>query len=126
MKYLETKTDVEKELKKLCRCPLTIINQLLAVINYKTSDKYVWSEEHKDVSLSCDLNGYPTPVFSWVKNKTVVATGSRTLTLLHVKKNESGFYECWANNTHGYHAHQVELRVESKGSFTLSNFLLSQ
>jgi hypothetical protein len=93
---------------------LTIIIYLLAVIDYNRNNKHVWAEEHKDVTLSCDINGYPAPVFSWVKNKTVVATGSSSLTLLHVKQNESCTYECWGNNTLGYNAMLVELRVASK------------
>jgi hypothetical protein len=93
---------------------LTTINYLLAVIDYNRNNKHVWAEEHKDVTLSCDINGYPAPVFSWVKNKTVVTTGSRSLTLLHVKQNESCTYECWGNNTLGYNAMLVKLRVASK------------
>ena len=93
---------------------LTIIIYLLAVIDYNRNNKHVWAEEHKDVTLSCDINGYPAPVFSWVKNKTVVTTGSRSLTLLHVKQNESCTYECWGNNTLGYNAMLVKLRVASK------------
>ena len=76
--------------------------------------KYIWAEEDKDVTISCDLNGYPTPVWSWVKDKNVVAVGPRSMTLLRVKQNESGTYECWANNTHGYNAMKVVLTVSSK------------
>jgi hypothetical protein len=94
---------------------MTYTNYLLAGLSYnKKYNKYVWGEENKDVTLSCDLDGYPTPVWSWVKNKTVVDIGSRSLTLLHVKKNESYTYECWANNTHGYDAMKVTLSVSSK------------
>lgn len=74
-------------------------------------------EEGKDVSLSCDINGYPAPVFSWVKNRKRIAIGSSTLTLRHVRQDESGDYECWGNNTIGYNAFLMKLQVSSKFNY---------
>ena len=93
---------------------LMMLHCTLAIIDYTTSDNYVWQEQRKDVTLSCDIKGYPTPVHSWVKNRTVVSTGSSSLTLRHLKQNNSGTYECWGNNSLGYNAKLVELVVASK------------
>ncbi len=86
------------------------------MINPKTSSKHIWAEEGKgsDVTMSCDIKGYPTPVVSWVRNKTVVSTGSNILTLPSVTKDDSGFYQCWGNSTLGYHANLVELKFSSE------------
>ncbi|CAB3991548.1 Pancreatic secretory granule membrane major glyco GP2 [Paramuricea clavata] len=95
------------------------------VIDYNRNYKHVWAEEHKDVTLSCDINGYPAPVFSWIKDKTVVATGSRSLTLLHVKQNESCTYECWGNNTLGKWricADHAEMKFDLKTTTVVENF----
>ncbi|XP_028405888.1 uncharacterized protein LOC114528449 [Dendronephthya gigantea] len=83
-------------------------------INYETTNRHVWLEEGKDASLSCDINAYPAPVFSWVKNKKRIAYGSSTLTLRHVRQNQSGDYECWGNNTIGYNAMLMKVQVSSK------------
>ena len=93
------------------------IDYILAIINYKTSDKYVWAEESKVAIISCDIKGYPDPVFSWVKNNDVIASRSSRLTIPRAKQNDSGSYECWGNNTHGYNAHLVHLKVASKKCF---------
>ena len=73
------------------------------------------------MTLSCDIKGYPTPVYSWVKNKTVVSTGLSSLTLRHLKQNNSGTYECWGNNSLGYDAKLVKLVVASKYTALLNN-----
>lgn len=83
------------------------------IVDMKTN-RYVWMEETKDLTLTCDAKGYPAPVITWVKDNEVIQSASRTLQLQDVRLNQSGIYECWANNTHGADARQFDLFVTSQ------------
>ena len=80
------------------------------------TDRYVWARSGVYLTLDCDAKGYPTPVITWVKDKKVIQSGSNSLQLSDFKKDDNGFYECWANNTHGFDARLYEVNMTSKQS----------
>lgn len=63
--------------------------------------KQVWGKIGEDIELSCSAHGQPTPVLSWIKNGVTLNTDSSTLKISSATMEDSGIYECWANNTHG-------------------------
>lgn len=67
----------------------------------------IWKKQTK-VTLSCAAYGYPTPLISWLKDNVIISS-SDTLTV-----NESGTYECWANNSHGADIKPVDVSITSK------------
>ena len=78
------------------------------------TDRYVWAKPGGDLTLDCDAKGYPAPVITWVKDKKVIQSGSNSLQLRDFKTEDNGFYECWANNTHGFDAKLYEVNMTSK------------
>jgi hypothetical protein len=72
------------------------------------------------ITLECAAEGYPAPLISWVKDKVVIKSGSGSLQLMSLKLNDSGVYECWANNSNGFDARLYKLEVTSGLNFALS------
>ena len=82
-------------------------------MDHRTS-RYEWQKEGGDVTLTCDVEGYPKLLISWVKDNVLLKSGSNSLTLANLKLNDSDTtYECWANNTHGFDARLYKLKVTS-------------
>ena len=80
----------------------------------RKKDLYVWSEENKELTLTCDAKAHPPPVLTWVVHNEVVESGSNILQIPSVSRNQSGEYECWANNTHGVDLKVVKVAISSK------------
>lgn len=91
----------------------TIICNFLAKILDHRSRRYAWLKGGS-ITYTCDAEGYPAPVLSWVKDKVVIETGSNSLQLRNAQINDSGVYECWANNSNGFDARVYTLKVTSK------------
>lgn len=90
--------------------PARIINAL--------SDQRVNVSE--STTLTCEVTGTPTPTIIWSKNNQTVGEESgvllkqsnSTLTILRVKKDDSGLYTCLACNTQGCDMDEAYLSVE--------------
>ena len=80
----------------------------------RKKDLYVWREENKELTLTCDAKAHPPPVLTWVVHNEVVESGSNILQIPSVSRNQSGEYECWANNTHGVDLKVVKVAISSK------------
>ncbi|KAL2089881.1 hypothetical protein ACEWY4_014569 [Coilia grayii] len=71
-------------------------------------------------TLTCEVTGTPTPTIIWTKNNQTVEEGSgvllersnSTLTILRVKKDDSGLYICSACNSQGCDMDQAFVSVE--------------
>ena len=68
------------------------------------TNQRVWAKEGSDLTLTCDAKGYPAPVLTWKKDNEVVVNNTDTLQLTGATFNQSGRYECWAENKHGVDA----------------------
>ncbi|XP_041912895.1 vascular endothelial growth factor receptor 2 isoform X1 [Alosa sapidissima] len=70
--------------------------------------------------MTCDVTGTPTPTIIWTKDNQTVGEGAgvflkrsnSTLTILRVKKDDSGLYVCTACNSQGCDTDQATLTVE--------------
>lgn len=85
----------------------------IASIN-RQIDRHAWVEENEDLTLTCDAKGYPAPIITWIKDNKVLKSESNILEITSSNHNQSGEYECWANNTHGVDLMMVEVVISSK------------
>ena len=63
----------------------------------------MWRSVGESITLSsCAAHGHPTPEIAWMKDGVILNTDSDTLDITDsATVEDSGVYECWANNTHG-------------------------
>ena len=54
--------------------------------------------------MKCNAKGYPVPVLTWKKDNEVIGSTSETFEITNMQFNQSGRYECWAENQHGVDA----------------------
>ena len=52
-----------------------------------------------NVTLSCQVRGFPTPSIQWRKDDVLLETEGSTLTLLDVDVNHNGEYTCTAKSS---------------------------
>ena len=64
--------------------------------------------ERENVTLSCNATGNPTPSITWTKDGSAVnhprislSLGNKQLTITNVIRDDSGDYQCVANNSIG-------------------------
>lgn len=76
----------------------------------------------KELSVTCDVNGYPEPDVYWTKNKVrlvntekiwITGTSVSRLTIPHVSTADSGVYACNAANAYGAHYSTVQVAVQA-------------
>lgn len=77
-------------------------------IKEREKSRDIWHKEGSALTLSCEAYGYPTPVISWLRDGILVKNNSNTLQI-----NQSGIYECWANNTHGRKYKPINVEITS-------------
>ena len=66
-------------------------------------ERQMWRSVGESITLSsCAAHGHPTPEIAWMKDGEIFNTDSDTLDITDsATVEDSGVYECWANNTHG-------------------------
>lgn len=75
-----------------------------------------------NLTLTCELDGVPTPDIQWVQNGVVVSSGSAvtiiisnelsSFTLENFQRNHAGTYECNASNIVGSIGKQFIVQIE--------------
>ena len=99
--------------KTMSMCEVAVFTEAKPEVD-RSKDLYIWAEENTvQILLTCEANGYPTPVLSWVRKNETLPSVTSTLELTSLEANDSGEYECWANNTHGLDVKVVDLVVTS-------------
>ena len=60
-------------------------------------------QEGVNVSLYCNISGFPTPTITWSKDGEPMnePIQNRQLNFIGIKRDEAGNYSCHANNTCG-------------------------
>ena len=71
--------------------------------NRNNKERQIWRSVGESITLSsCSAHGHPTPEIAWMKDGVILNTDSDTLEITDsATVEDSGVYECWANNTHG-------------------------
>lgn len=75
-------------------------------------------QEGDAVTMTCSSEGHPAPLISWSKKldngKAQLLSGNATLTLIAMRMEDSGTYECEGVNPVGRDKKEVELIVQEK------------
>ncbi len=71
------------------------------------------------LSLTCPINGVPTPTYSWSKDGKTISD-KKTLSLSLKDKNQFGLYECKGVNVVG--TRKVEYRITEICKYELFSF----
>ena len=72
-------------------------------------------EESKNVTKECDVAaGTPPLNFFWKNVKTGQVTKGKLLTIINIRRNQSGEYRCIANNTCGNESTTMFINVQCK------------
>ena len=81
-------------------------------------------EYGNDATLNCSASGNPSPTISWRFGNEILASSSKydistsgnssILIVKSLSRNDSGSYECYANNTKGNNSKTSELILLSK------------
>ena len=67
-----------------------------------SNGRQIWRSIGENIVLqSCAAYGRPTPSTSWMKDGKILKTNSNAIEVNSATVQDSGVYECWANNTHG-------------------------
>lgn len=97
------------------------------------SPQNVTKNEGENVTLSCNATGNPEPTISWtksglpltVKTRIRFSSDNKHLTIRIVNKEDSGMYQCVANNTLGKdNSISAEVNVQCKYCAADSIYLL--
>ena len=71
-----------------------------------TQPQNMTSTEGENVTLSCNATGNPTPSLSWTKDGSAMhsprislSLDNKKLTIANVNRDDSGDYQCVANNS---------------------------
>ena len=72
-------------------------------------------EEGKNVTKECNVAaGTPPLNFVWKNVKTGQVTKEKLLTIINIRRNQSGEYRCTANNTCGNESTTMFIDVQCK------------
>lgn len=82
----------------------------------ETYPQIISTQEGNNVTFSCKATGLPRPLITWSKSQGSLPASSSVssegpLTILNVRLEDSGSYDCSAKNTHGTNVSSVELKV---------------
>lgn len=76
-----------------------------------------------DVSIPCDVDGYPIPQVQWYKNnlrlepsELIQISESHRLTVISANHSDSGEYKCVAENQYSHSSSSIIINVEGKTS----------
>ena len=90
------------------------------VITSTPSDAIVYTGD--PYTAQCGATGAPAPVIYYYFNEYIIATGvpgvtvnNGTLTIANVTHNNTGSYECFANNIHGSNSSVWLVTVKDPG-----------
>eukprot|EP00794_Sanderia_malayensis_P014384 gene14384-15883_t len=89
----------------------------------KIREKLVQSESGHDVTVVCDVQGFPEPTVTWERvdgtmpTNAVILNGSRMLQLNNVKPGDSGDYACIARNFLAEQKAQASVIIRERLSF---------
>ena len=85
----------------------------------------VTAEEGRNVMKECNETAGTRPLnFSWKNVKTGQVTKGKVLTILNIRRNQSGEYRCIANNTCGNESTGMFIDVHCKNLFNVSTGLV--
>ena len=77
-------------------------------------------EEGRNVTKECNvIAGTPYPNFSWMNVKTGQVIKGKLLTIINIRRNQSGEYRCIANNTCGNESTGMFIDVHCKNPFNV-------
>ena len=72
-------------------------------------------EESKNVTKECNVAARTHPLnFIWKNVKTGQVTKGKLLTIINIRRNQSGEYRCIANNTCGNESARMFIDVQCK------------
>ena len=81
--------------------------------------RQMWRSVGENIVLkSCAAYGQPTAAISWRKDGQILKTDSDTIEINSATVEDSGVYECWANNTHGAEYMPFHLNITSECNTT--------
>ena len=73
--------------------------------------------ESNDAALYCNATGNPVPSVKWIRRNTgevTVVSNNSTLVFAGIYRNESGLYQCIANNSIGNDSKNCAVDVQCK------------
>ena len=73
--------------------------------------------EGNDVTLYCVATGNPVPSITWIRLSTgevTIVSNSNSLVFAAINRNESGLYQCIANNSIGNYLKNCTVDVHCK------------
>ena len=73
--------------------------------------------ESIDAKLFCNVTGSPVPSIKWIRRSTgevTIASNNNALVFAAINRNESGIYQCIANNSIGSHSKNCTVDVHCK------------
>ena len=77
-------------------------------------------EEGRNVTKECNVTaGTPYPNVSWRNVKTGQVTKGKLLTIINIRRNQSGEYRCIANNTCGNESAGMFIDVQCKNQYNV-------
>ena len=81
-------------------------------------------EEGRSVIKECNVTaGTPSLNVSWKNAKTGQVTNGKLLTIINIRRNQSGEYRCIANNTCGNESTGMFINVHCKNPFNVFTWL---
>ena len=73
--------------------------------------------EGNDATLYCDVTGNPVPSITWIRLSTgevTIVSNNNSLVFAAINRNESGLYQCIANNSIGNDSKNCTVDVQCK------------
>ena len=82
-------------------------------------------EEGRHVTKECKVTaGTPSPTFFWKIVDTSEVIYGKLLTIINIRRNQSGEYKCFASNTCGSDSSTMFIDVQCKNQHITSSFIV--
>lgn len=82
----------------------------------------LFANEKYDVTIQCQAGGHPEPQITWLKNGEPIVpndyykiSGMKDLSILGLIMSDSGFYQCFAENSVGNIQATFQMKVIQQG-----------
>ena len=110
--------------------PLSFVNYLNVFLLDPTTVEQVSKitvEEDGHVIKECKvINGTPSPTVFWKNVNTSEVIYGKLLNITHIRRNQSGEYKCFANNTCGSDSSVMFIDVQCKNQHITSSFTFTR